>query len=213
MGFTLLLSTNLAPYKNSITNAFGYDIAVSSVKEFNAPHSGGKSLSIFGRGFSSSDLSLSARIALAETTATIWGSGSVVLCKVPSAFKSFVNSITVSIQKNFAASIPNAYSFDTVSNLDLMQLHSIAVTGSGSVVFTARNVGFRQLSSRLRLGFSACSSSVIFPSHLAYMFYFILFWTVISISNCMHKHVFILLITLCRYGHLILAWRAEYQMA
>jgi hypothetical protein len=175
MGFGLLLSTNLANYSNSITNAFTYHIAISSVREWNAPHSGGKSLSIFGRGFSSSDLSLSARIALAETTATSWTSGSFVLCKVASAFKSFVDSVIASVQKGFSASFRNAYSFDTVSNLVLTQLHSMAVTGSSLVVLAARNVGFPQLSSQLRLGFSACSSSVLFASHFEYMMYFILF--------------------------------------
>jgi hypothetical protein len=201
MGFSLLLSTNFAPYSNSITNAFTYHIDILSVGKLNAPHSGGISLSIFGRGFSKSDLSLSARIALAPTTATVWTSGSFVSCKVASAFKSFVNSVTVSVQKNFAASLRNAYSFDTVSNLDFMQMHSMAVTGGGFVVLTARNVGFPQLSNRLRVGFSACSSSVPFSIHLAEIVYL----TIIIISVCLHPHVSMPLIMLCRRGHLILA--------
>jgi hypothetical protein len=139
-------------------------MAVSSVRQFNAPHSGGKYLTIFGRGFSSFDISPSSRVALAETSATVWTSGSLVACKVASVLKTFASSVIVSVQQNFANSHSNAYSFDTASNLDLMHLHSFSTTGNDLILLTARNVGFPQMSIRLRLGFSGCSASVLPPN-------------------------------------------------
>ncbi len=158
------MSANLAPYSNSFLNAFSYVMAVSSVRQFNAPHSGGKYFTIFGCGFSSFDISPSSRVAFAETSATVWTSGSLVVCKVANVFKRFDSSVIVSVQRDFANSHSNAYSFDTASNLDFMHMHSFSTTGSDLILLIARNVGFQQMSSRLRLGLSGCSASVHLPN-------------------------------------------------
>ncbi len=158
------MSADLAPYNNSFTDAFSYVMLVSSVRQFNAPHSGGMYLTIFGSGFSSFDISPSSRVALAATSATVWTSGSLVVCKLANVPKRFDSTVIVSVQLDFANFHSNAYSFDTVSNLDLMHLHSYSTTGSDLIILIARNVGFPQMSSRLRLGLSSCSASVLVPN-------------------------------------------------
>ena len=148
------------PFVNVLTNSFSFDSpAIIAVKDSNAPHSAGTTISVFGYGFAMYNPSPSCRITQSPSSATIWSAGSFVVCKIGRVRINFSSTIILS-QFKFISSLGNSFSFDVVSNFNIATLSSSPTTGGSLLLLAAENFGIAQLSSRLKFAASGCRSSV-----------------------------------------------------